>query len=1444
MNYYNLTIPEKGMWDLQMFYPETGITNNCGIYFSGVKMPYEISNQTMNMFIRNHEEVRARFKYNNGTLVKYHVPYEFEYLQHIEFNTKDDLVEYAKEIAGIPFNMVDSKMYQFFVADLPEETCIIALLNHMIADGWSFALLARATSTYSKLLRDGLPVPKDSFSYSHYLEREQKYLGSNKYKKDEEYWRTQYEKRPEACSLKPQKNAAEKPDGKRYSFQIVGDLYDKINCSNYSPAVIFEAAFALYLSAINNKVDTITLGMPVLNRSGYKEKQTFGMFITTSLLRIHVDWDERVKNLLKAVAADQMNLFRHVNYPYEEIQKIVRERHNYSGRLYDVLVSYQNAKSDADGDTIWVGNGYTEIPLAFHIDDRDSAGCLTINTDYQTSLFTECEICLLMERIVYIVDQIVRNMNLYISDIDIIPNNEKELLLSTFNDTYLPYQRDKCVQTVFSDVVSRHPERIALIFHNQKYTYRDLDQMSNSLARNLRDSGVQSNEVVPIIANRSWQMIVAILGVIKAGGAYLNIDKNYPAERIKYMLSIVNAKKVLILGYKEKLDVEAIDLEQFDYYGDTREVPCLNTSSDMCYLVFTSGSTGKPKGLMITHYNLLNYCNMDWKNVRGGIITEDNFRIVATTTTSFDMCITETIFPLLIGGTICLADDEEIVSQMKLSYLIEKYEVEYMQATPTKMRIYISDKENLKYLKKLKAIILGGESFSIELFHELREYTDARIYNNYGPAETTVWSTFTEVIDDDITVGRPIANTQVYILDQSQKVLPIGVSGEIYISGEGVGKGYIHREKLTKERYLPNPYALLYPTHGNVMYRTGDIGVWRENGEIEHLGRVDDQIKIRGLRVELGEIENVIFKYPKINNAAVALKETDSGRQQLVGYYCSDDIIDERELRVLLEQNLPRYMVPHCFVKLEIMPMTTSGKISRKDLPTPHIKDSIEDYVEPTNDLQRKLAELLSEILEVKRIGITDDFFHLGGDSLKAIEFVTRAEMNGVKIPLQKIFTHPTIKKLENYLLEEESVAVKYDINQFEKYKLILDENQIPNGYSEISAYHKKNGRNELVGDHKMEFVLLTGATGFLGCHILKELLDCEIKLVYCIIRDEAGLNCAKIRLEQVFDYYFGKGAYQKYNCRVRIINANLFEDDLVEKLEECILDRIDTIIHAAALVKHYGLYQTFFNANVRPTDLLLDYAKRCNARFIYISTISISGNGFADTFDRYEIEQQKSFRENDIYIGQPLDNVYTRSKFEAECHVLDAILEGIDAHIIRVGNLTNRHNDYVFQPNYKSNSFLQRLRALLELQAIPKYALDYYVEFSYVDETARGIIKLTKAATKQTVFHLYNSNHLCFDDFLTYLGKLNIKMSILSSDDFIAELKKTTSNQNRIYIYNALQNDFNSEGKLDYIGKISVYNDFTMWYLNLVEFQWSKVDFDYVQGYLNYFRKLEFLHI
>ena len=984
------------------------------------------------------------------------------------------------------------------------------------------------------------------------------------------------------------------------------------------------------------------------------------------------------------------------------------------------------------------------------------------------------------------------------------------------------------VHVLFEEQVKRTPDKTAIIFKDTVLSYFELNELVQKYADILVSLGINKGNVVAVHLERSHRLIVLQLAVLKIGAIFLPVDKRYPIDRIEYMCKDCNVS-ILVSDDSDDRHIKAnvITIDEFEQAVPNKKAATVNNSG-ICYIIYTSGSTGTPKGCALTGKGLTNFCRNN--NTLETLKNRENNVFACVNSVSFDYFIAESLLPLTNGYTTVIFDDNESTIQDEFLKIVSENAVNVVMTTPTRLKIYFSDKSDCDVLKQLTCVCTSGEPLMPELLMQIYEKSpNAQVYNPIGPSECSVWDIGGRLNKDDgidIHIGKPIANTQIYIVDKYMKICPIGVTGEICIAGDGVGAGYLNRPELTAEKFIDNPFGK------GKLYKTGDLAYWREDGNIAYVGRNDFQVKIRGLRIELGEIENAINSVDGISQSVVVVRKDEAGRQLICAFYTGEEK-PAKEIRDTIGKRLPKYMLPHIFTHIVEMPLTSSGKLNRKALPEIDLNCIYRDaeHVAPKTQLEKELCGLMKIVLGLDSVGITDNFFDFGGDSLKAIEFVSKAHNEGIYFSLQNVFDYPTVKSLCNFIQGEEVQNVSFADVDFSRINKILEKN---------STEFLKVPQKCNVGN-----ILLAGATGFLGIHILADYLDKDSGTAYCLVRGKDN-NDSINRLRELLQFYFG----DKYaeTDRIEVICADLQKDKFGLQDSEyfALAQKVDFVINCAASVKHYGSYKYFYEVNVESVKRLIDFCKYANAKLIHTSTLSVSGNSFGDEFDGYISGEEKHFYESSLYIGQPLDNVYARSKFEAEKAVLDAMADGLNANIMRMGFLANRYSDGKFQKNYESNAFLQRIKGIIELGKVPDYLIknNLYSEFTPIDEAASAVMTIARHfSAKQTVFHINSTKVVYLGELLQMFNELGFELKIVDGPEFTKALRRTVDKYETEHIFETFINDIDENDQLCYESNIYIENDFTVQYLKLLGFEWSDIDITYIQKYVQYFKRIGYFN-
>lgn len=1043
---YDLTNPQKSIWYMEEYYKGTAINNICGSLTINEEVDFEKFKKAINLFVKLNESFQIRLFIENSIPKQYFCEFKELNLEIIDINSNDEILNIEKEMVNIPFNMIESPLFEFRIFRLPNgHGGFVVNTHHIISDAATIAIIGSSIARIYANLKNNIEIDTNIPSYVDYIASEKEYLLSDKFKKDEQYWNDRFETIPDVASLPASfKNVSTySSNSKRELFILPKSIVDKIRelCSKEKISVFnfFMAVYALYIGRVSNS-DEFVIGTPILNRTNFKEKNTSGMFISTVPLKIEIDNNSTFLEFVSNIAKDSLSMLRHQKYPYQYLLENLRNKYNSVPNLYDTLISYQITKTidktiDLPYSVHWVEANEISCGINIHIHDNDDSGNLTMCYDYLIDKYSSSDIISTHNRILNVVEQLLNNINIFMKDIDIVTVEEKNKLLYDFNNTKTDYPKDKGIVDLFEEQVEKTPDNIAVVFENQSLTYRELNEKANSLAHHLLEHSTTSDKIVGILLNRSLEMIISILAVLKSGKAYIPIDPDYPVDRILYMLEDSNCNLVLSVNeiYKKlNLQTNFINVslnENAVYNNSTCNLNTKIDSNSLSYIIYTSGSTGKPKGVMLTHKgitNLVNYCNNYIEYLKNNVYRA----IVSVTTISFDIFFFESIISLQRGLKLVIANQNQQTIPRLLANLIENENIEIIQTTPSRMKLLIDNIINKDCISNLKYVILAGEQFPITLANRLRKIKGITLYNGYGPSETTVFSTLTDVTNvQDMTIGKPLDNTQIYIVNKNLNLCPIGISGEICISGDGVGHGYINKPDLTEKSFISNPF-----NNNSLLYKTGDLGFYNEDGTITCLGRIDNQVKIRGLRIELEEIEKSILEMKEIKDCVVVKKQNDDGHEFLCAYYVKNSDVKVQDIRKKLQSSLTYYMIPQYFVELDTLPYTPNGKIDKKLLPMPKLENNVEIVI-PTNEQEKILKEIFEDVLHQENISIEDDFFKLGGDSLSAINLSVKIyDKFNVQIGMKNIFDNPTIKLLSDLLKninKSENMIEKAEQNEY-----------------------------------------------------------------------------------------------------------------------------------------------------------------------------------------------------------------------------------------------------------------------------------------------------------------------------------------------------------------------------------------------------------------------------
>lgn len=1032
---YLASVAQKRMYLVQQL--EDSTVYNMPLLFEVVNtVESETIEKIFNELISRHEALRTTF-YSDNNEVYQKIEPAFKLKIATTKVPQLDKAHFYEEHVKV-FKLDKLPLFHVELIETKQNKYLFIDMHHIISDGVSLRILIKE---FLKLY-NGMSLETLNIQYKDYTQWQNSEKQQNIMKQAESYWINKFKENVPALNLPydNERGILQSYEGDKVDFKVDHEIVRQLNIlagkTQTTMHMLLLAAYYILLSKYSRQ-DDIVVGIPVVGRNHADLQSMIGVFINMLPIRMQLDANDSYKTFLMNLKGQLLEAYEYQNYQLEElIDKINLNRDLSRNPLFDVMFDLKH--TEYKNDELY-GNIFVKQES---IDEKKSKYDLTLNViqhndelvcsmEYCSRLFNRETIKQYAASYQEILRLIVSQSDIKVKDLEPITKDEMNVLLNVYNQTQMIYPKSLTIAELFEQQVVRTPDAIAVTFENQSLSYKQLNSLANKVANILHQKRVQKDQIIGLMMERSIEMIVGILAILKAGGAYLPLDIKFPKERIEYILDDANVELVLVKGEKDasiQYDGECIDIS-IDL-GDNIEVDNLTITRDahdLAYVLYTSGSTGKPKGVMVENQQVNNFIEAIVEATK----INTYHSILCLTTISFDIFGLETLVPLTKGLNVVIANDDDTIDGGRLATLIQKYDVRVMQSTPSRIRVLLQNEQFANVLEQVEAILVGGEELPIDVFQVLSAYKQLEIYNVYGPTETTIWSTCKHMHEGEkITIGKPIGNTQIYILDQYQKLVPRGGIGELYIGGDGVTRGYINRPDLTEERFLANPFIA-----GQRIYRTGDLARWNASGEIEFFGRVDHQVKIRGYRIELGEIENVLLQYEAVKEAAVVAREDNNSEKFLCAYIVSNQKMDMTEVKKYMQTVLPKYMVPSVFTQIEMMPLTPNGKINRKALPEVKLENEIsEEISSPRNEVEEKLVEIWKEVLDVKQIGIDEDFFDRGGNSLKATMLLARINKTFNKvISLKQIFMTPTIREIASYIeqcqLEEQVAITKCDKN-------------------------------------------------------------------------------------------------------------------------------------------------------------------------------------------------------------------------------------------------------------------------------------------------------------------------------------------------------------------------------------------------------------------------------
>ena len=1025
---YPLSNAQHRLWVLSQD-EENSIAYNMPSYHI-LNGDFDINNfkGAINATIDRHEILRTVFKENeageirqwilSGESLDFNIGYQ-------DFKTKTDkeasIKEYIKKDSAEPFNLEKGPLLRASLLQLSDDTYVFYYnMHHIIGDGWSMDVLSNDVLAYYNAYKAGktadlLPLDIQYKDYSVWqLEQELT-------KDSKEFWISQFSGELPLTDLPAsQKRPLLKTNtGKNLGTYLSKDLSHQLKtfCQDRGGSLFM--GLVASLNALFYKYtaqEDFIIGSPVAGRDHIDLENQIGFYVNTIALRNEVKPQENFNELFESVKNTTFKAYEHQQYPFDKlVEELELKRDISRSVLFDVMINLNNVKDKETPrdvtkieDIVDYGAVTTKFDVDFNFEEKGDY--ISFNVKFNTDVYDQYMIEALMKHYKQLLEALLTNSDVSVDIVDYLSKEEETVLLHNFNATYTKYP-EVTVLDLFAKQVKENPDGIAVVFEEKQLTYKELDEKSNQLAHSLLKNGLKREELVPICVNRSLEMLVGIIGIIKSGGAYVPIDPANPKDRIDFILEDTKARFIvtdssLIELLAVKKEIKSLYLDQPNSLSSaTSAISERVTINDLVYSIYTSGTTGNPKGVLVEHKGLSNY--IQHQIAYFSIV--DKERILLFSNYVFDASAEQIFISISTGATLFIPSYDTIRDIEKIGEYIQENKITHLHATPSFLEI-IPKKE----YPNLKRVVSGGENCSVNLANKWGD--NINFINKYGPTEVSITSLIHTIDAKDksgitIPIGKPVSNTKCYIVSASDKIVPIGVIGELYLSGIQVARGYLNRPNLTEEKFIENPFV-----KGERAYKTGDLARWLPDGTIEYIGRKDDQVKIRGHRIELGEIEVQLQNINTVDQVVVLAKETSNTTKRLVAYIVGTNFDKDEAIKVL-SQKLPEYMIPQIYLKLAALPLTRNGKIDKKALPNPDFSDIIsEKYVAPRTYEETELALIWQEVLKVKQVGVQDNFFSLGGDSIMAIQLVSRAKKKGIILKVRDVFTHQTIQEIAKNL--------------------------------------------------------------------------------------------------------------------------------------------------------------------------------------------------------------------------------------------------------------------------------------------------------------------------------------------------------------------------------------------------------------------------------------------
>ena len=1353
------------------------------------RLPLTISDEQLRAAVLqvagNHPELFVHFR-TNDTGVEQIIENQELKVESRELK-ETELEAYRAEFVR-PFNLSKDLLCRFSIVRTEAALYLYCDVHHLVCDGASYDVFFNELCA----LLDGGTIDREMCSYAQFVADEQAAVTGEEYAAAKEFFHSQLAEVEGVTELAA--DLTNPKDGE------IGQVYAPIDLpaaehlaqtAEVTPAGVTLAAVFYTLARFAN-TDELCITTISNGRSNLKMANTMGMMVNTLALSTKIT-DQNVQDFIRETGAKFEQTLAHENYPFAQIAA------DYD-LTAEIMFAYQLgvlSEYKVGGQRIETENMELNVPkfkIAFYIVEVDGKPSVAI--EYDNGRYSRELMQSLAQSVANAIRGFAADAKAVLRSVSLMDEAQAKLL-DSFNETAVDYDNTQTILSLFKAQVQKTPDALALVYRDKRFTYREVDEISDRIAAGLKPT----TNVIAIKVERSEWMVLGALAVLKTGCAYLPLDPSYPEERLSYMQQDANSCMLLTEAEFEELSSNRnIDISK------NRNVE--KNPSDLFILLYTSGSTGVPKGVMLEHGNLVAFCH--WYKRYYDLHEGD--KVAAYASFGFDACMMD-LYPALTSGAAVYIVPEDL--RLNLPELGRYFDSEGVTHAFMTTQIGYQFATNVE-CHSLKHLSVGGEALSA-----LNPPTGYKMHNGYGPTECTIFTTtyLVREYEQHIPIGKPLDNLQLFIMDTNGQRLPLGATGELWVSGPQVSRGYLNMPEKTAETFVT--------WDGRRCYRTGDIVRYLPDGNIQFVGRRDGQVKIRGFRIELKEVEAVIRQFEGIKDATVQAFDYPNGGKYIAAYVVSDKPVDVSALNAFIRERKPPYMVPAATMQIDAIPLNQNQKVNKRALPAPKIQADDHDYVAPANDTEKLFADIFAGVLLLDKVGATDNFFELGGTSLMVTRVIIEADKAGKHIAYADLFAHPTPRDLaqlvEGGAGEQTAPAVDHEVTEFD-YSAINQLLQANN----LETF--KQGEQQALGN-----VLLTGATGYLGIHVLKELIDSNAETITCLVRGKSQAD-AERRVRNLLFYYFSRRFDELFGTRIFVVQGDV-TSDFTESLSTFNF-QLSTVFNCAANVKHFSKGTDIEDVNIGGAQRCVDFCLATGAALVHVSTTSTGGVWVGSDAPAPVLTEQN------IFFGQYLGNQYMHSKFLADRLILDAVAtKGLRAKIMRVGNLAARSYDGEFQVNFSTNSYMGRIKIFNMLGCCPYEQYDQPTEFSPINETARAIVLLATTPKECTVFQPYNTHTRLLGNVLQVLDKVGTKMQFVEPEVFGYAMQQAAQDPQKASLLTTMVAYQNiAHGQPTQI--VDRNNAYTSQVLLRLGFRWTEPDNEYIGRMLTAISQLGFFDV